>query len=129
MEFRGGRKRKSLNDECEKEPERCDSVKSDPKKAKMPNDEILTKTEESNPFSFEDGKSSAHLQDYSNYLKQELTQQQRQNQLLMQRRKNVFRSMVKLHELYESGLDGIARMGDLRNVPDNVMSNKLYLFP
>ena len=63
--------------------------------------------------------------EYHNQLKEELTKQKQQNQLLMDRRRNVFRSMVALHELYETGLDGIARMNDLRYVPDNVMPNEI----
>lgn len=43
----------------------------------------------------------------------------------MKRRGDVFRSMVALHELYETGLDGISRMNDLRFVPDNVMPNEV----
>ena len=77
----------------------------------------------------EQDESSTHRPQisHSTLLKQEYKQLQIQNQLLLQRRNNVFKSMVQLHELYESGLDGIARMNDLRNVPDNVMSDKLRL--
>mmetsp|Transcript_16383 Transcript_16383/g.34277 ORF Transcript_16383/g.34277 Transcript_16383/m.34277 type:complete len:378 (+) Transcript_16383:10-1143(+) len=124
----GGRKRKSLDDDCQNKPECSDSIESDSNTAKISKEEILPRIKESTEFYSDDSESSGHLQDYSKYLKQELAHQKLQNQLLMQRRKKVFQSMVKLHELYESGLDGIARMGDLRNVPDNVMSNKIHLF-
>lgn len=124
----GGRKRKSLDDDCEKEPKCSNSIVSDSKKPKISNEEILPQGKEYTEIPCDDSESSGHLQGYLDCLKQELTQQKRQNQLLMQRRRNVFQSMVKIHELYETGLDGIARTGDLRNVPDNVMSNKIHLF-
>ena len=63
--------------------------------------------------------------EYLDQLRKELAQHKQQNQLLMTRRNNVFKSMVTLHEMYETGLDGIARMNDLRFVPDNVMPENI----
>jgi len=67
---------------------------------------------------------SSNIQ-YHKQLQNELKQQIQQNELLMKRRSNVFKSMVALHELYETGLDGISRMNDLRFVPDNVMPDEI----
>ena len=39
---------------------------------------------------------------------------------------SVFNFLVELHECYKTGLDGIARMNDLRNVPDNVMMDRPF---
>ncbi|KAL9189083.1 hypothetical protein ACHAXT_011573 [Thalassiosira profunda] len=58
-------------------------------------------------------------------LKEELEKHKKHNELLMKRRNNVFKSMVALHEMYETGLDGIARMNDLRFCPDNVMPDEI----
>ena len=58
-------------------------------------------------------------------LKRELEAVKKDNQSLMERRNNVMKNMVKCHEIYETGLDGIARMNDLRYVPDNVLPDEL----
>ena len=58
-------------------------------------------------------------------LKRELEAVKKDNQRLMERRNNVMKNMVKFHEIYETGLDGIARMNDLRYVPDNVLPDEL----
>lgn len=71
-----------------------------------------------------DDVSSSKI-DYRVQLRVELERCKRQNLLLVKRRENVFKSLVTLHELYETGLDGIARMNDLRFVPDNVMPDKI----
>ena len=60
-------------------------------------------------------------QEYHTQLKKQLANHIAENEKLLQRRQNVFQSLVRLHELYETGLDGIARMNDLTFVPDNVM--------
>jgi hypothetical protein len=60
-------------------------------------------------------------QEYHTQLQKQLAQHVHENQKLLKRRQNVFQSLVRLHELYETGLDGIARMNDLTFVPDNVM--------
>ncbi|KAL7477187.1 hypothetical protein ACHAW6_003000 [Cyclotella cf. meneghiniana] len=57
-------------------------------------------------------------------LRQQLSHFKLQNQRLIDRRMSVFNSLVELHECYETGLDGIARLNDLRNVPDNVMMDR-----
>ena len=57
-------------------------------------------------------------------LRQQLSHHKLQNQRLIDRRMSVFNSLVELHECYETGLDGIARLNDLRNVPDNVMMDR-----
>ena len=71
-----------------------------------------------------DDVSSSKI-DYQAQLRVELERCKQQNLLLVKRRENVFKSLVTLHELYETGLDGIARMNDLRLVPDNVMPDKM----
>jgi len=58
-------------------------------------------------------------------LKRELEAVKKDNQSLMERRNNVMKNMIKCHEIYETGLDGIARMNDLRYVPDNVLPDEL----
>lgn len=58
-------------------------------------------------------------------LKKELEAVKKDNQSLMERRNNVMKNMIKCHEIYETGLDGIARMNDLRYVPDNVLPDEL----
>lgn len=63
--------------------------------------------------------------DYLQSLKEELKQYQLQNEQLKKRRNSVLKSMVTLHEMYETGLDSIAKANDLRNVPDNVMMDKV----
>jgi hypothetical protein len=63
--------------------------------------------------------------EYQSQLRAELERYKRENLLLVKRRENVFKSLVTLHEMYETGLDGIARSNDLRFVPDNVMPDKL----
>ena len=63
--------------------------------------------------------------EYRKQLQNQLKQNKQQNQYLMKRRENVFKSFVAIHELYETGLDAIARMNDLRFVPDNVMPDKI----
>ncbi len=60
-----------------------------------------------------------------NQLQNQLKQHKKQNEYLVKRRSNVFKSMVALLELYETGLDAIARMNDLSFVPDNVMPDKI----
>lgn len=62
---------------------------------------------------------------YRDRLQRELEQGKRHNEFLVKRRDDVFGSMVALHELYETGLDGISRINDLRFVPDNVMPDKV----
>jgi hypothetical protein len=57
-------------------------------------------------------------------LQRQLEQYKLQNQRLFERRMSVYNSLVELHECYETGLDGIARATDLRNVPDNVMMDR-----
>lgn len=57
-------------------------------------------------------------------LQRELEQYRRQNEQILERRMSVYNSLVELHECYETGLDGIARANDLRNVPDNVMMDR-----
>jgi hypothetical protein len=57
-------------------------------------------------------------------LEEQLEQYKLQNQRILERRMSVFNSFVELHECYETGLDGIARANDLRNVPDNVMMDR-----
>jgi hypothetical protein len=51
----------------------------------------------------------------------QLQRLQNQSLLLSTRRENVLKSLVSLHELYETGLDSISRMNDMKFVPDNVM--------
>jgi len=51
----------------------------------------------------------------------QLQRLQHQSLLLSTRRENVLKSLVSLHELYETGLDSISRMNDMKFVPDNVM--------
>ena len=63
--------------------------------------------------------------EYQQLLQTELEQYKQQNKQLMERRLNVFKSLVSLHEMYESGLDGIARMNDLSFCPDNVMPDNI----
>ena len=58
-------------------------------------------------------------------LRKELDAVKKDNQSLMERRNNVMKNMIKCHEIYETGLDGIARMNDLRYVPDNVLPDEL----
>lgn len=58
-------------------------------------------------------------------LRAELERYKQQNLSIVKRRENVFKSLVQVHELYETGLDMIARMNDLRFVPDNVMPDKI----
>ena len=72
----------------------------------------------------EKGTTSSKI-DFHKQLQKELKQYKQQNQDLMQRRNNVSKSLVALHELYETGLDTISRMNDLRFVPDNVMPDKI----
>ena len=62
---------------------------------------------------------------YHKQLQEKLQRYKQQNEQLMERRQNIYKSMVALHELYETGLDGIARMNDLRFVPDNVMPDSI----
>lgn len=57
-------------------------------------------------------------------LRQQLDQYKLENQRILERRMSVFNSLVELHECYETGLDGIARMNDLRNIPDNVIMDR-----
>ena len=57
-------------------------------------------------------------------LQRELEQYRRQNEQILERRMSVYNSLVEIHECYETGLDGIARANDLRNVPDNVMMDR-----
>ncbi len=64
-------------------------------------------------------------EEYHSQLEAELKRYKRENLRLVKRRENVFKSIVTLHELYETGLDSIARMNDLRFVPDNVMPDKI----
>ncbi|KAL7542689.1 hypothetical protein ACHAXR_011998 [Thalassiosira sp. AJA248-18] len=72
-----------------------------------------------------DQSNSSGKIEHHKRLQEELERYKQQNELLMKRRSNVFKSMVSLHELYETGLDGIARMNDLRFVPDNVMPDSI----
>ncbi len=65
--------------------------------------------------------STTSKQEYHTQLKNQLANHIAENEKLLQRRQNVYQSLVRLHELYETGLDGIARMNDLTFVPDNVM--------
>lgn len=58
-------------------------------------------------------------------LRKQLDAVKKDNQSLMERRNNVMKNMIKCHEIYETGLDGIARMNDLRYVPDNVLPDEL----
>ena len=63
--------------------------------------------------------------EYQQLLQTELEQYKQQNKQLMERRLNVFKSLVSLHEMYETGLDCIARMNDLSFCPDNVMPDNI----
>ncbi|KAK1747588.1 hypothetical protein QTG54_001551 [Skeletonema marinoi] len=58
-------------------------------------------------------------------LKSQLQHYKQQNEMEKKRRQKVVSSFVSFHTMYESGLDFIARMGDLRNVPDNVMGDEI----
>ena len=58
-------------------------------------------------------------------LKLQLQQCKEQNQQEKKRRRVFVSNFVSFHTMYESGLDFIARMGDLRNVPDNVMADEI----
>jgi hypothetical protein len=62
-------------------------------------------------------------EEYHSLLGAELKQHKRENLRLVKRRENIFKSIVTLHELYETGLDSIARMNNF--VPDNVMPDKI----
>lgn len=62
---------------------------------------------------------------YHKQLEKELQKYKQQNQILMKRRNNVLKSMVALHEMYETGLDYISRINDLRFIPDNVMPDEI----
>jgi len=62
---------------------------------------------------------------YQAQLRAELERYKQKNLFIVKRRENVFKSLVQVHELYETGLDGIARMNDLRFVPDNVMPDEI----
>lgn len=69
------------------------------------------------------GPKSSNMH-YRQQLAKELEKYKQQNQLLRKRRHNIFKSMVAFHELYETGLDSISRLNDLRFVPDNVMPDE-----
>jgi hypothetical protein len=69
-------------------------------------------------------ESSQSNEDRLASLQRQLEQYKLQNQRIFERRMSVYNSLVELHECYETGLDGIARATDLRNVPDNVMMDR-----
>lgn len=57
-------------------------------------------------------------------LKSQLQHYKQLNEQETKRRQKFLSSFVSFHTMYESGLDFVARMGDLRNVPDNVMPDE-----
>jgi hypothetical protein len=69
----------------------------------------------------DDDKTTAAASSNKIEYQAQLQRLQHQNLLLSKRRDNVLKSLVSLHELYETGLDSISRMNDMNFVPDNVM--------
>jgi len=117
------------NDESNnnKKRKRHESTDDDEHAAAHPSDGIpktASTSHETNLYSSRNENDNFTNSCYLATLRQQLSHHKLQNQRLIDRRMSVFNSLVELHECYETGLDGIARLNDLRNVPDNVMMDR-----
>ena len=88
------------------------------------NDEDQSNKDDENITAIKSNSALMSNADHLASLKQQLQAYKNENQRLLSRRQSIYNSFVELHECYETGLDGIARANDLRNVPDNVMMDR-----
>ncbi|KAL3788376.1 hypothetical protein HJC23_009182 [Cyclotella cryptica] len=110
-----------------KKRKRSESTEDDEHDAAHPPDGIsktASTTGETNQCSSRNENHNLTNSSYLATLRQQLSHYKLQNQRLCDRRMSVFHLLVELHECYETGLDGIARLNDLRYVPDNVMMDR-----
>lgn len=104
------------------------SLLSDKKKKEVDSsseaNDSTTKKEAAEEGTVEKQEETSSNQRNIKRLKSQLQHYKQLNEQETKRRQKFLSSFVSFHTMYESGLDFVARMGDLRNVPDNVMPDE-----